>query len=122
MKSETNSLFERIGGMEAVNTAVDIFYEKVTADPLVGHFFTSINMAEQSGKLKTFLAYAFGAPLNYDGKNMAEAHKHMRISEDQFTAVAGHLSDTLRELSLDSGLIDEVMAIAASTKEDIVNT
>jgi len=122
MESETKSLFERVGGMEAVNMAVDIFYEKVTTDPLVGHFFISINMAEQSGKLKTFLAYAFGAPLNYDGKNMAEAHKHMRISEDHFTAVAGHLSDTLGELGLDAKLIDEVMTIAASTKGDIVNT
>lgn len=122
MKSETNSLFDRIGGMGAVNSSVDIFYQKVTEDPIVAHFFTSIDMANQSGKLKTFLAYAFGAPMNYSGKNMSDAHIHMQITEDHFNAVAGHLSDTLHELNLESSLINEVMSIAAGTKNDIVNT
>lgn len=122
MEPETKSLFERIGGMNAVNAAVNIFYSKVTQDPLVNHFFTNIDMDVQSGKLKTFLAYAFGAPIGYTGKNMAEAHHHMNIKEEHFNAVAGHLADTLKELSVDGELIEEVMKIAAGTKGDIVNT
>ncbi|MCB0643550.1 MAG: group 1 truncated hemoglobin, partial [Phaeodactylibacter sp.] len=67
---ETKSLFEQIGGMPAVNAAVDIFYSKVVADPLLKPFFIHIDMVRQSGKLKAFLAYAFGAPMAYTGKNM----------------------------------------------------
>ena len=118
----TTSLFERIGGTGAVDTAVDIFYTKVTADPLVAHFFTDIDMGKQSAKLKSFLAYAFGAPIEYTGKEMHEAHAHMKIQEGHFDAVAGHLLATLNELNLESGLVQEVMDIAASTKADIVNT
>ncbi len=33
-------LFERIGGKDAVNVAVDIFYEKVLTDPQLKSFMT----------------------------------------------------------------------------------
>jgi hemoglobin len=115
------SLFDRIGGMAAVNAAVDIFYQKVIADDRITHFFRHIDMEKQSGKLKAFLAYAFGAPLQYDGKSMRDAHMHMRITEMHFNAVAGHLVETLEELNVPQGLIEEVVAIAVSVKGDIVH-
>ena len=116
-----SSLFDRIGGMPAVNAAVDIFYQKVTSDDLVGHFFTHIDMEKQSGKLKGFLAYAFGAPMNYSGKSMRDAHAHMKLTEEHFNAVAGHLVATLVELNVPQNLIDEVVEIAVSTKNDVLN-
>ena len=104
-----------------VNAAVDIFYQKVLADPVVSHFFAHIDMEKQNNKLKAFLAYAFGAPIPYTGKKMHEAHAHMHIEEHHFNAVAGHLVATLQELQVPQELIDEVVMIVMTTKEDIVN-
>ena len=42
---QQQTLFDRIGGMVAVNAAVDIFYPKVLADETLSHFFTNVNMA-----------------------------------------------------------------------------
>ncbi len=117
----TSTLFERIGGKPAVTAAVDIFYRKVMADFRVSHFFRHIDMKKQSGMLKTFMAYAFGAPIAYDGKSMHQAHKHMHITEMHFNAVAGHLVETLRELNVDQPLIDEVVSVVMTTKNDIVS-
>lgn len=121
MQTAQLSLFERIGGMPAMNAAVDIFYKKVIADPLVGHFFQGIDMTRQSGKLKAFLAYAFGAPMKYSGQSMRQAHAHMHLTEDHFNAVAGHLVTTLQDLNVGQPLIDEVVAIALSVKDDVLN-
>jgi len=115
------SLFERIGGMSAVNAAVDIFYQKVISDPCISPFFRHINIEAQAGKLKAFLAYAFGAPLKYTGKSMREAHRHMHLTEEHFNAVATHLVSTLKELNVHQHLIDEVVAIAITTREDVLN-
>jgi truncated hemoglobin YjbI len=41
------SIYERIGGTEAINAAVDIFYGKVLADNRVKHFFAKTNMTHQ---------------------------------------------------------------------------
>lgn len=120
MESNT-SLFERIGGLNAVNAAVAIFYAKVLSDESISHFFTSTNMTAQSGKMKAFLAVAFGAPMvAFSGKNMREAHAHMHIDTAHFDAVADHLIATLEDLNIAQNLIDEVVAIVLSTKQDVL--
>lgn len=115
------SVYEQIGGAAAVDAAVDIFYRKVLADPVISHFFDSVDMDRQIGKQKAFLTMAFGGPNKYTGKDMREAHKHMKLKEEHFNAVAGHLQGTLKELNVPQNLIDEVMKIAASTHDDVLN-
>jgi len=121
MSAGDKTLFEKIGGMDAVNAAVDIFYTKVLADETINHFFVKTDMKTQHAKQKAFLAYAFGAPLQYTGKNMRDAHAGMNLTEDHFNAVAGHLVGTLQELGVAQELIDEVVAVAVSTKDDVLN-
>ncbi len=118
--SEEVTLFERIGGIDAVNAAVDIFYKRVLADDTINHFFANTNIKTQAGKQKAFLAYAFGAPTGYTGKSMREAHAKMNLNEDHFNAVASHLEETLQEMNVPQNLIEEVMAIAGSTKDDVL--
>jgi hemoglobin len=120
--TQSISLFSRIGGMIAVDATVDSFYLKVLNDERIAHFFRHIDMVKQSGKLKMFLAYAFGAPMKYDGKSLRESHRHMQLKEIHFNAVAEHLVSTLAELGVAQELIDEVVAIAMSVKADVLNT
>lgn len=115
------SLYERLGGEVAINAAVDRFYEKVLADDLINHFFTTVDMERQAAMQKAFLTMAFGGPNNYTGKDMRSAHQHLGLKEEHFQAVAGHLQSTLEELGVAEDLIGEVMAIAASTHDDVLN-
>ncbi len=118
------TLFERIGGEGAVNAAVDLFYRKVLADNTLAPFFEAVNMDEQRAKQKAFLTVAFGGPNNYTGKDLRTAHAgavEKGMNESHFGAVAGHLQSTLEELNVPAPLIDEVMAIAGSTKNDVLN-
>jgi len=117
----TDSLYQRIGGKNAVNAAVDLFYTKVLADPLINHFFENTDMIRQRNHQKAFLTYAFGGMETYTGKNMRDAHAGMNITEEHFGAVAGHLQSTLEDLNVPKDLISEVMTIAASTHDDVLN-
>lgn len=119
--TQTISLFDRIGGISAVNAAVDIFYAKVMADDRVSYFFRHIDMQKQSGKLKAFMAFAFGAPLPYSGKSLRDAHQHMHLTELHFNAVADHLVSALQELNVGQSLIDEVVQVVMTTKDDVLN-
>ena len=118
------SLYEEIGGRDAVNAAVDLFYTKVFADPLLVPFFEGVDRPRQIAKQKAFLTYAFGGAPNYSGKSMREAHKaavEKGLSDKHFDAVAGHLLATLKELNVPQGLVDQVMTIAAGTRNDVLN-
>jgi len=115
------SLFEKLGGKEALDAAVEIFYKKVMADDSVNHFFEKTNMPRQMAKMRVFLTYAFGGSPNYSGESMRKVHQNIPLTEDHFNAVAGHLKTTLQDLNVPDDLQDEVMTIAASTHDDVLN-
>ena len=122
---QEQSLYEKLGGKDAVNAAVDLFYEKVMADPSINFFFTEIDLPAQRRKQKLFMTYAFGGMPNYDGKSMREAHKKLvhekGLGEAHFAAVAGHLQTTLDELGVPADLSAEVMRIVGSTHDDVLD-
>lgn len=115
------SLYHRLGGHAALNAAVDAFYVKVLADKRVKHFFEEINMASQHRKQKAFLAAALGGPIPWSGKDMRAAHEDLDIKEEHFNAIAENLIATLQDLGVSQALIDETIAIVATTKDAILN-
>ena len=120
----SESLFERIAGADAVDAAVDLFYRKVSTDPDASDFFDITDMDAQRAKQKSFLTMAFGGPHEYTGKDQRTAHEKLvadGLNDSHFDKVAGHLQATLEELGVDGDAIGEVMAIAGSTRDDVLN-
>jgi hemoglobin len=117
------TLYERLGGKAAIDAAVDLFYDKVLKDERIRHFFDGVDMKKQRQKQRAFLAYAFGAPTRYTGKDMRSAHAALvkrGLDESHFDAVAENLAVTLAELDVPAALIKEVLLVAASTKNDVL--
>jgi hemoglobin len=120
----SEALFDRLGGEAAVNAAVDIFYRKVLSDSSINGFFDTTDMPGQHAKQKSFLTMAFGGPNNYSGKDLRTSHAPLverGLNGDHFNTVAGHLQSTLEELGVTAELVGEVMAIAGSTRDDVLN-
>ncbi len=118
------SLYERLGGQAAVNTAVDIFYRKVLADQRVNHFFDGIDMEQQIIKQKGFLTMVFGGPNHYTGKGMREGHRHlvqMGLNDTHVDIIIEHLGATLNELGVDDNDIHQVATIANSVRDDVLD-
>lgn len=123
-KSFSSSLFERIGGQEAIDATVNIFYKKVLSDKRISHFFENIDLNYLLNKQKAFLTLAFGGPSKYDGQGLREAHKHLKekgLNESHFDAVMENLGNTLKELKVPNELIEEAAGIALSVKYDVLN-
>jgi len=99
---------------------VDAFYVKVLADKRVKDFFADVSMDKQRRKQKEFLSFAFGGPLPWTGKDMRKAHEGMGLTEEHFNAIAENLVDTLKDFKVKQELIDQVVAIAVSTKDDVL--
>lgn len=119
----SDTLFEKLGGEAAVNAAVDIFYRKVLADHRINRFFDNVDMEKQAAKQKAFLTMAFGGPHNYTGEDMRKGHAHLvklGLNDSHFDAVMEHLGATLTELNVPQELIDQVAAIAESTRNDVL--
>ena len=119
----TESLYARLGGDAAVDAAVDIFYRRVLRDDKLRPFFEDVDMDGQRAKQKAFLAMAFGGPRSYSGKDLRSAHARLvarGLNDSHFDGVAGHLKATLEELEVPAPLVQEVLAIAGSTRHDVL--
>jgi hemoglobin len=121
---KAKTLFERLGGKNSVDMAVDMFYQKVLADHRISHLFAGVNMEQQRAKQKAFMTYAFGGAPNYSGLSMRKAHawlvQEKGLNDVHFDAVAENLQETLRELNVPEETIMEVISIVASTRNDVL--
>lgn len=123
MNTSNSTLFEELGGADAVNAAVDKFYRRVLADDRVSRFFEGVDMERQAIKQKAFLTMAFGGPANYTGLDMKAGHAHllaMGMDDSHFDAIVELLGGTLKDMGVGDAHISQVAAIAESTREAVM--
>lgn len=118
------SLYEELGGAEALSAVVDAFYVKVLADDRVSSFFEKTNMKSQAKHQKDFLTMAFGGPNNYKGRDMNSAHAKLveekGLNDTHFDAIVELLASTLQDFKVPEEKIAEVAKIAESVRDSVL--
>lgn len=117
-------LFDNLGGQDAVNQVVDIFYRKILLDDRLNYFFMDIDMEKQIQKQKGFLTMAFGGPHHYTGKGLREGHQYLvqkGLNDQHVDQVLEHLAQSLKELGVLDTYITEVLSIANSVRDEVLN-
>jgi hemoglobin len=113
------SLYQQLGGEPAIDAVVEKFYDIMLLDTRVNYLFKNTDMKRQRLMQKKFLNHVLGgAP--YDGKNMKEAHKKLKLTDQHFDAVGENLAAAMKSLSVKQDLIDQVIAIAETTRNDVL--
>jgi len=65
-----------------------------------------------------------GGPNSYTGKDMREGHKHLvkrGLDDTHFEHVLAHLRATLAELGVADGMIQTVIGVADSVRDDVLD-
>jgi hemoglobin len=118
------TLYDQLGGADAVDAAVVIFYRKVLADNRVNFFFGGVDIDRQIVRQKTFLTMAFGGPHNYSGVDLRRGHRHLvarGLNDSHFDVVIELLGESLLDLGVAPALVTRVAAIAESVRNDVLN-
>ncbi|APU14917.1 MULTISPECIES: group I truncated hemoglobin [Actinoalloteichus] len=116
------TIYEEIGGHEALITVVDDFYVRVLADPQLAPFFTGVRLARLKGRQVEFFAAALGGPGPYTGASMKSVHRGRGIEQAHFDRVAGHLADSLADAGVPAATIGRIIAAIAPLSSDIVSS
>jgi hemoglobin len=117
---EPMSAYETIGGQPALTAAVDGFYSRILADPVLSPFFPGGVADRHRRYLVTILAEALGGPERYRGPDLARAHRGRGISDMHFDRTAGHLVATLDDLGVPSDLIERIVGVVAGARPAVV--
>jgi hemoglobin len=115
------TIYERIGGHEALEAVVEDFYVRVLADDQLRGFFTGTNMNRLKGKQVEFFAAALGAPESYTGAPMKQVHQGRGITMHHFNLVAGHLADALTAAGVPSETVVAILSAIAPLAPDIAS-
>jgi hemoglobin len=117
------SLYRRLGGREGIALVVSDFVANMTADPRVNARFKGMKPAEVE-KLKSNLADqicdASGGPCSYVGRDMKTVHTGMKITDAEWNATVENLGKALDKHKIAAKEKQELVALLAPMKGDIV--
>jgi hemoglobin len=122
-QSSGKSLYERIGGYNALAAVVDDFIGRLVSDKRFEKFFAG--HSDDSKKrirqhiLDQFCA-ATGGPCIYLGRDMKTSHAGLGITESDWDAAAKHLVASLDKFKVPEKEKGEVLAFVTNLKKDIV--
>jgi hemoglobin len=123
VRAQEKSLYERVGGYNALAAVVDDFIGRLVADKqfekfFIGHSVDSKKRIRQH-ILDQFCA-ATGGPCVYTGRDMKTTHGGLGITEADWDAAAKHLAASLDKFKVPEKEKGEVLAFVTTLKKDIV--
>lgn len=117
------SLYEELGGRDAITAVVAIFYRKMLGDERVSDFFDSVDMDKQMAKQTAFLSMVTGGPNEYTGKDMRTVHAPLvakGLNDSHVDIVIEHLGAALKSAGVSDEKIANVAKIANSVRSDVL--
>lgn len=115
------SLYEHLGGREAITFVVAGLYEHLLTDDLIAPIFAEVDHERLRHHMTTFLSAALGSENVYLGRDMAAAHAGLRISDEVYDRTVAHLVTVLRSAQVAPGLVTDVLSTVAPLRADIVH-
>ena len=126
MPADQPSLYNRLGGVYSIATVVDDLVDRVMVDarlnanPLVDEALHRVPPAGFKYLVTELVCFATGGPQTYSGRSMAESHKDLKITSQEWEAFLDDFQQTLDKFQVPAAEQGELKAIVDSTRADIV--
>ena len=119
---QVTSVFEKIGGEDAILITIETLYQRVLSDPLLQPFFEDKDMAVLKRQQVDYLSQALGGPNIYRGPDMKLAHAGLAIEQRHVDRFTEYVVSTLQFLGVAEEHIDTVVQMVGPLAAEIVNT
>jgi hemoglobin len=114
------SLYERLGGLDAINAVVDAFVGRCAADGRINGKFARTDIPRLKANLVDQVCAASGGPCTYSGRDMRTTHDGMAVTAGEFDALVGDLVATLDQFGVGETEKAELLGALAPMRGDIV--
>jgi len=114
------SLYERVGGREAIAAVVDDAIVNLAADERINRRFGNASIPRLRRNLVDLLCVRTGGPCTYGGASMADAHEGMQIRPGEFDALVEDIARSLDKFQVPAREQGEVLAILRQMKSAVI--
>jgi hemoglobin len=122
-QQKPKTLYERLGGYDAIAVVTDDFIGRLVADKQITRFFTGAS-TDSKKRIRQLvvdqICAATGGPCIYIGRSMKASHEGLGITESDWQVSVGHLVAALDKFKVPQKEKDELLAAVSSLKPDIV--
>lgn len=119
----SQSLYQRLGGYDAIAAATDDLLARLQGDPRLGDYWkgaSTSNRRKARQMIVDFMTEAAGGPAYYTGRDMKTSHAGMGIDHADWDAFMRHAAATLDGFGVAPNERDDVLSFFASLEADIV--
>src|SRR5262245_45407106 len=115
------SLYDRLGGVQAIAAVVDDFVNRfledpvITANPRTVEAMKRVTVPGLKFQLTALVCQVAGGPQKYTGRPMKEVHEDMGITEREWTAMAADFKMTLDKFKVPEPEQRELFAAVGMT-------
>jgi hemoglobin len=120
MTTQTKTLYDRLGGGDAINALTESWVARVGGDDRANGKFVRTDIDRLKKEVVDQLCEATGGPCTYTGRSMLETHAGMKVTAGEFDVVMQHLDATLDELNVPKTEQDELVGLLRPMRDDIV--
>lgn len=120
---ENKTLYQRLGGYDAITAVIDELLPRVRGDQRIAHYWQhrgDDRLRRSKQLLIDFLCSVSGGPVFYMGRDMLTTHKGMNISEPDWAAFMEHVDATLEVFKIPQAERDDLVALIEGTKANMV--
>ena len=121
------SLYERLGGVNAIAMVVDRFSDQIVANPKL-NVNTNLKDWNTRGQLEglkfmrtLWICQAAGGPFQYTGKDMHEAHKDLHITPEEFDEVGVEIGRALDHFGVAEREKQELLTAVVAHKGEVAS-
>ncbi|MFM9905871.1 MAG: group I truncated hemoglobin [Pyrinomonadaceae bacterium] len=123
MESQEKTLYQRLGGYDALAAVTDDFITRLATDKKLGKFFVGLS-TDSKTKVRQhvidFLCVATGGPCKYIGRDMKTVHTGLMITKAEWDVSVKHLIATLDKFKVPAKEKAEVLGAVGGLEKDIV--
>jgi hemoglobin len=114
------SLYARLGGAHGVSGITGDLIERAATDPRTRRSFDGVTRSRVKAHLAAQLCELTGGGCRRDGDDMRTVHTGLRITEAEFLGLVAILRDVLAERQVPIRARNELVALLAPMKRDVV--
>jgi len=114
------SLYERLGGLDAITAVVDSFSARCAADDRINRKFERTDIPRLKQMLVDQVCEATAGPCSYVGRSMQAAHEGMAVTAGEFDALVEDLVVTLGEFDVPNAEQQELLGLLGPMRNEIV--
>jgi hemoglobin len=117
---EEKSLYDRLGGIDAIKAVVGEFAGRVLADPRVNKKFAKSDAPRLVLHLEEIVCKVTGGPCEYSGLSMKDSHQNMKVTDGEFKALVEDLVGALDKFNVAEKEKSDLLKLLGPLHDQIV--